>query len=159
MEFQRVNRTDPERIFVVVRNSWSTAVLTNGQWVAWDIITDKDGVGVTKPIGINRATIAGVMVESVASGEYGLCQVWGYKSDVGGKGGSGLNTSKLTEGCGLQFATSAFGAQLLPALDTAVLKSTRGLHRVGIIIEPLNTASEDTTFTTASYEALIRCMG
>ena len=158
MEFQRVNRTDPERIFVVVRNSWSTAALTNGQWCSWDIITDKDGVGVTKPIGINRATVAGCAVETINSGDYGLIQVWGYKSDCLGKGGSGLNTSKLTEGCAVQFATSAFAPQLFPALDTAVLKSTRGLFPCAICIEPLNTASEDTTFTSASYEMLIRCL-
>lgn len=158
MEFQRVNQTDPERIFVVAQNSWSTASLTNGMWCAWDIITDKNGVGVTKPIGINRSTIAGVAVETIPSGSYGLIQVWGYKSDCNGKGGSGLNTSKLTEGCALQFATSAFAAQLYPALVSAVVKSTRGRFPCGICIEPLNTASEDTTFTTATYEVLIRCL-
>ena len=44
MEFQRVNRTDPERIFLVVKNSWSTASLAANQWVSWDLITDRDGV-------------------------------------------------------------------------------------------------------------------
>ena len=29
MIFQRINRTDPEKIFIVVKNSWSSASLTN----------------------------------------------------------------------------------------------------------------------------------
>ena len=48
MLLQRLNRTDPERVFVVVMNSYSTATITAGQWVGWDIVTDKDGVSATK---------------------------------------------------------------------------------------------------------------
>lgn len=85
MEFQRINRTDPEKIFLVVFNSYSTASLTNGQAVMWDFPTDADGVGVTRPTA--RATnagaaVAGVAAETIAAGDYGLCQVWGYHSAV-----------------------------------------------------------------------------
>ena len=44
MLFQRVNRTNPEKIFLVAKNSWSTASLTNGQAVIWDYTTDVDGL-------------------------------------------------------------------------------------------------------------------
>ena len=47
MLFQRVNRSNPEKIFIVAKNSYSTASLTNGQAVIWDWTTDGDGVGVT----------------------------------------------------------------------------------------------------------------
>jgi hypothetical protein len=36
MLFQRISRTNPEKIFVIVKNSYSTASLTNGQPVIWD---------------------------------------------------------------------------------------------------------------------------
>ena len=36
MLFKRINRADPEKIFIVVKNSYSTASLTNGQAVIWD---------------------------------------------------------------------------------------------------------------------------
>ena len=36
MLLQRINRSDPEKIFIVVKNSYSTASLTNGQAVIWD---------------------------------------------------------------------------------------------------------------------------
>jgi len=50
MLFQRINRSSPEKVFVVAYNSYSTAAITNGQGVNWDFITDIDGVGVTIPL-------------------------------------------------------------------------------------------------------------
>lgn len=81
MMFQRVNRTDPEKVFLSVYNSYSTASVTNGQGVIWDFATDADGVGITRPTA--RATnagvaAAGVVAETIASGDYGLLQVYGY---------------------------------------------------------------------------------
>ena len=49
MLFARVNRTNPEKVFIVAYNSYSTASLTDGQAVIWDYATDADGVGTTKP--------------------------------------------------------------------------------------------------------------
>lgn len=79
--FQRINRSDPEKIFATVFNSYSTATVTNGQGVIWDFATDADGVSITMPSA--RATnagfaAAGVIAESIASGAYGLMQVYGY---------------------------------------------------------------------------------
>jgi len=85
MLFERINRTNPEKIFAVVYNSYSTASLTNGQACMWDYATDADGVGVTKPAAIAVAAglaIAGVAAETIASGDYGLVQVYGYHSAV-----------------------------------------------------------------------------
>jgi hypothetical protein len=84
MLFQRINRTDPEKVFVVAYNSYSTAAITLGQLVNWDFITDCDGVGVTIPLA--RATNAGfaaagvVATASIAVAAYGLIQVYGYHS-------------------------------------------------------------------------------
>lgn len=86
MLFQRINRTNPEKVFVVVFNSYSTAAITIGQGVIWDFATDADGVGVTRPTA--RATnaglaAAGVVAEaSITAGQYGLLQVYGYHSAV-----------------------------------------------------------------------------
>ena len=85
MLFQRVKRSDPEKIFIVVKNSYSTADLSNGQAVIWDFGTDVDGVGVTMPTA--RATnagvaIAGVAAQAIVAGDYGLVQVYGYHSAV-----------------------------------------------------------------------------
>jgi hypothetical protein len=85
MLFKRINRADPEKIFIVAKNSYSTASLSNGQAVIWDFATDADGVGVTRPTA--RATnagtaVAGIAAETIAAGDYGLLQVYGYHSAV-----------------------------------------------------------------------------
>lgn len=84
MIFTRINRTSPERIFIIVYNSWATASLTNGQVVRWDYTTDGDGVGVTRCTATTSGGLgtAGVVAETIASGEYGLLQVYGYHSAV-----------------------------------------------------------------------------
>lgn len=85
MLFQRVNRSDPEKIFIVVMNSYSTASLSNGQPVAWDYTTDYNGVSVTKPPAVATcagASFAGVAAETIAHNAYGLVQVWGYHSST-----------------------------------------------------------------------------
>lgn len=158
MEFQRTNRSDPERIFVIVRNSYSTATLTNGQWAGWDIVTDKDGVNVTKISGAIRAAPAGCAVESIPSGNFGLIQVWGYKSDARCLGGSGSITSKITQGAPLKFPTSAFAARAF-ARNSAQLKSIHGKFPCAVAIEPLNTAAIATQFATSGqYEVIVRCL-
>lgn len=86
MLFQRINRNDPEKVFVVAYNSYSTAAVTVGQGVQWDYATDADGVGITRPAA--RATSGGlaaagvVAAASIAAGAYGLIQVYGYHSSV-----------------------------------------------------------------------------
>lgn len=86
MLFQRINRSSPEKIFVVVKNGYSTAAITVGQGVNWDFITAVDGVSVTLPLA--RATNAGmasagvVASSTIASADFGLVQVYGLHSSV-----------------------------------------------------------------------------
>ena len=85
MLFARIKRTDPEKIFVIAKNSWSTAALADGYVVQWDFTTDKDGVGVTQPTALTVSlgnAVAGVAAEAIAAGDYGLIQVYGYHSAV-----------------------------------------------------------------------------
>lgn len=86
MLFQRISRTNPEKMFIVVKNSYSTASLTNGQAVIWDWTTDCDGVGVTLATATENVSagqdVAGVAAETIAAGDYGLVQVYGYHSAV-----------------------------------------------------------------------------
>lgn len=158
MEYQRVNRSDPERFFMVVKNSYSTAALSNGQWVGWDIVTDQDGVAVTKISGAIRGSVAGCVVQAIAAGDYGLIQVWGYKRDARCVGGSGSVTSKLTVGRPMYISTSAFAVRAMERTSTP-LKTDYGKFPVGICIKPLNTAAVTTQLaTSAAYMVLIRCL-
>lgn len=85
MLFARIKRTDPEKVYVVVKNSYATASLTNGQAVMWDYETDADGVGVTKPSAsvVGKSNhIAGIVAETIAAGAYGLVQVYGHHTAI-----------------------------------------------------------------------------
>ncbi|HLE04185.1 MAG TPA: hypothetical protein VI729_06180 [Anaerolineales bacterium] len=155
MEFQRVNRTDPERIFLVVKNSWSTASLAANQWVSWDLITDRDGVAVTKPAGELRYSIAGVAVETVANGDYGLIQVWGYRVGARCSGGSGLVTSKVSSGTVLVCKTAGFA---VAAAHSSITVKPYHLFAAGLGIVPTNTAAKATSATTWVGNVFVRCL-
>ena len=83
MIFKRISRADPERVFIVVKNGYAAATLTNGQPVQWDM-TAADGVTVDiSGAAFKRmAAFAGIIAESIAYGSYGLMQVYGYHGDV-----------------------------------------------------------------------------
>jgi hypothetical protein len=83
MWFQKVNRSDAEKVFISVYNSYATAAVTVGQVVAFDYTTDADGVGVTRPTTALLPLVAGVVAQpSIAAGDYGLIQVYGHNTDA-----------------------------------------------------------------------------
>lgn len=85
MRYQRINRSDPERVFLVVMNSYSTASLSAGQAVQWDYTTDVNGVSVTVPRAratSGGAAMAGVVAETIPHNSYGMVQVYGYCSSA-----------------------------------------------------------------------------
>lgn len=83
MLHKRISRTSPERVFIVCKNGYTTASLTNGQPVMWDM-GDADGVSVTQPSAAFKrgAAFAGIVAETIASGDYGLVQVFGHHTAV-----------------------------------------------------------------------------
>lgn len=87
MHFQYITRGTPEKVFINVLNSYSTAAITVGQVVVFDYTTDADGVSVTQPTTALLPHVAGVVAsDSIAAGAYGLVQAYGHNSDclVGG---------------------------------------------------------------------------
>jgi hypothetical protein len=158
MQFQRVARTDPERVFLTVKNTYSTASLSANQWAAWDHRTDKDGVGVTKIGGVERHAVAGVAVETIAASAYGLIQVYGHRSGARCSGGSGLNTSKISEGTYLYVKTSGFAVHGLHTIASTVTIPAWRLDKVGVAFAPTNTAAKATSATTWVGNVFIKCL-
>src|SRR5512143_3354936 len=79
MLFQRVNRTDAEKVFVCVYNA-SGGAFTVGQALQWDVGTSGDGIRVTTPGTNQLSAFAGLAQAGIANGAYGLAQVYGYTS-------------------------------------------------------------------------------
>lgn len=104
MLFQRLNRSDPEKVFIVIKNTYSTAAITVGQAVCFDYTTDADGVGVTQPTTALLEVPAGIVeTASIAVGDYGLAQVYGHNANALVDG-----TSGLAAGDTLQIANGSF---------------------------------------------------
>ena len=81
MLFQRVNRTDAEKVFVVAYNA-SGGAFTLGQAVCWDTGTSADGIRVTTPATATLSAFAGLTAGAIANGAYGLVQVYGYTASA-----------------------------------------------------------------------------
>jgi len=78
MIFQRVNRSDPEKVFVVVQ---SNGTLIQDQCIQWELNSASvDGVKVRSIATGNEFSFVGVCDKAIASGAYGLVQVYGYRS-------------------------------------------------------------------------------
>jgi len=79
MLFQRVNRTDAEKVFVIVYNA-SGGAFTTGQAMQWDVTPTADGVRVTTPTTAQLSAFAGLATAGIANAAYGLAQVYGFCS-------------------------------------------------------------------------------
>lgn len=151
MLFQRINRSDPEKIFMIFKNSYSTASLTNGQVVMHDFNTDVDGVGVTRPTA--RATnagmaVAGVAAQTIVAGNYGLIQVYGYHSalrvrTVTGGSPAGAAGRPLV----INVAGSVFCLETISTASTAVLTFPCGFL-----------LAAQASFTTKAVAGFLKCM-
>lgn len=119
MLFQRINRTDAEKVFITVKNN-SGASLTANYPAYFDVeMTTPDGVSVT-----NSATsttlqaFAGIANEAIANGGYGLIQVYGYRSScqIYSSAGSSAKGDNLT-------VTGGAVAGLTPAATSGTAKA------------------------------------
>lgn len=81
MRFQRLNREDPEKVFIAVKNV-SGAIMSAGYTAVWDISASVDGVRVTKPAAATLSLFAGIVNEDIADSGFGLLQAYGYRSSA-----------------------------------------------------------------------------
>ncbi len=158
MLFQRVNRTNPEKVFIVAKNSYATASLTNGQAVIWDWTTDGDGVGVTLATATENVScgidVAGIAAETIAAGDYGLLQVYGYHSAV--------RVRTFTETSHVYHQSRgvvAKGTPLVGGITTVFAlegitpaETAQVLHPCGIAL------AANANFTTAAIAVFLKCL-
>lgn len=158
MLFARINRANPEKVFVVAKNSYATASLTNGQAAIWDYATDGDGVGVTLPTdGTGRAghygtAFAGIAAETIASGAYGLLQVYGYHSATRVRSATGGNPA-IAAGTGLTCVGAVFALESYAAAAAAT--STLTLHNAEWVGFAL---AAQASFTTKAIAVFIKAL-
>lgn len=157
MLYNRINDGSPERVFVVVYNSWATASLTNGQCVRWDYTTDCDGVGVTRATDTASGGLgaAGVVAETIASGAYGLLQIYGYHSAVRVRTmtstGHNFHESLLAVAKGSPLAYD-ITADVFCAEGVGIAETAQVLHPFAFAL------AAQASFTTKTIAAFIKAM-
>jgi hypothetical protein len=162
MLFQRINRSDPEKVFIIVKNSYTTASLTNGQPVMWDYVTDGDGVGVTLATAGTAKhggfVAAGVVSETITAGSYGLVQIYGYHSSTicqaGTTPATTLQTAVVATGTPLGLLTAAF---TLTGIATSMGSSSATLDRV-LYPCAFSLGAAVATWTTGTGAVFIKAM-
>ena len=82
MLFQRVNRTDQEKVFVVVTNAQG-ATLTTGLPVAWATGASNDGKLVVKAdAAADYQGFIGIAVQDIANNDEGRVQIGGFCNSI-----------------------------------------------------------------------------
>ena len=82
MLFQRVNRTDQEKVFVVVTNAQG-ATLTTGLPVAWATGASNDGKLVVKAdAAADYRGFIGIAVQDIANNDEGRVQIGGFCNSI-----------------------------------------------------------------------------
>ena len=158
MLFQRISRADPEKVFVVAKNSYDTASLTNGQAVIWDWTTDVDGVGVTLATATENVScgidVAGIAAETIAAGDYGLLQVYGYHSAVRVR--TMTTTSHVYNE---SLSAVAKGTPLVGGITTVFALEGITPAETAQVLHPCGFAlAASTTFTTAAIAVFLKCL-
>ena len=81
MLIQRISRSDPERVFIVVRAD--EASCGKGEPACWAADNTRNGIDVLEADATADAgLICGMFHTDIANGDYGLVQCYGYDDDV-----------------------------------------------------------------------------
>lgn len=85
MIIQMLNRGDPEKIFIVVKNASSGTDLVDGDCVVWFLnASSTDGIAgalvLQSPAALRGR--AGIAAQSILAGAYGLIQIYGIHNNV-----------------------------------------------------------------------------
>jgi hypothetical protein len=78
MLFQQLNRTDAEKVFIIVKNT-SGATLDANLPTYFETDEVSDGLAVSQMVSSGALLFAGITNASIADDAYGLVQVYGYR--------------------------------------------------------------------------------
>lgn len=155
MIFQRVNRTDPERVFIVARNS-EGSTLNADDVAAWETASASvDGVRVRQPDTAHAGSIVGIIDAAITDQSYGLVQVYGYRST------SRIFQTNTSQDTG-DFMEASLAAAHLSSYDSSQsITSTTDVsitHRPGPWFVLAETIASSSASSTISARMFVRCL-
>lgn len=155
MIFKRLNRTDPESVFIVARNS-EGSTLTADSMCAWEMASASiDGVRVRQPDTSHLGSITGIVDAAIADGAYGLVQVYGYRST---SRVFQTNTSQDT-GAFMEASLGAAHLSSYASSETFASATTASVtHRPGPFFILGESIASSAASATISAKVFIRCL-
>lgn len=154
MLFKRINRTDPEQVFLVCRNDDSVAWIA-GAPVCFIADGTRDGVDAIRnntAAAAKQALLVGLADAATVAAEYGLVQCYGYRSNAvinqagsasGAAGAVGDGLIQWTASNALSGASSGAAMSASVFLPYAVL---------------METIASSATIATVAGKVWLRCM-
>ena len=83
MQIQQLNRTDAERVLLVVKNVDGGGSMTTGLGVCLALAgASVDGISATQATAAQQAGFIGVAAKDIAINSFGLVTSWGYAASV-----------------------------------------------------------------------------
>jgi len=148
MIFQRVNRTNAERVFVVFRAN--DANLGADDVAQLDLTAASvDGVFIVQPANSQGNAVVGIVDATIANGAYGLVQVYGYRSTSY----INMTESSIPVGAALQPVLASPGLRF--KTDVGLMEAS-GIAPSFIALETKVAAASSTA--TGTVKIFIRCM-
>ena len=146
MLFKRVNRTDPEQIFLVVFNNEGASLTANNTCQLELASASVDGIKVRQPDTGNLFAFVGIVDAAIADQAYGLVQVYGYRSTVTC---FQTNTSQAT---GVPLAPVAGAGYMQSVASTVASNTTVTLQPIfAVLAESITDASASATINAKAF--------
>lgn len=83
MLIQQLNRTDPERVQIIVKNVDGGGSITTGMGVAFaQVAASADGVNAVRQTKALQAQFCGVAAADIAINAFGIVTAWGFAASV-----------------------------------------------------------------------------
>jgi len=128
MLFKRVSRSNPEVAYIVAKNV-SGSTMTAGYPAVFDVGASVDGVRVTRASSTDVQAFAGIADSDIANNDYGLLQVYGYRSSIAiyastGSSVAGDNLTCVASQWGMTPATTGGASKAFGFLCAAVAASS-----------------------------------
>jgi len=156
MLFQRINRTDAEKVYIIAKNT-SGASLAANLPVYFETDEQSDGVAVSQMITGGNLLFAGINHSTLADDGYGLVQVYGARTSA--VVSPVVSTYSATPGTRLVgvagAAYLAYGSQLSAGITTEATL-VAGLDNFVVSMETI--ASADGKSATANASVFIRAL-
>lgn len=152
MLYKRINRTEPETVFIVARNDEASAAWVKGGPVVLQSDGTRDGVDAVKLVTGAAAKVPlliGVADKATVAGDYGLVQVYGMRTDtVINQAGTASN------------ANGAVGDVMIPwtasdGLSGVAAGAATGYSPWAVLMQ---TVASSATVATTTGKVFLRCM-